>query len=281
MERNFKVGSLAWVAVLAMSGVTAAHADTTTTSTATAPSVQPRLIDKLTLSYYGAYFGPSLSDMNANTPGNTPEDDGLQRIENTITAGYKVTPDVLVGAAFNFNEMPTRGTGLQLKDPYLKISNSKAYHNGNFNVYADLRSYAGVTDASKAKGLVAAFRPNQNITYDIGRLTVGSYSFVKAFVYDSRGAGSNPIYSLVEAPYANYKLTETVSATMWIDLVQLTHKHGPAGFLSMTNDPVDVEPGINWDITPKISINPYINIFPEHASLRSSSIGLIVAAKAL
>ena len=43
---------------------------------------------------------------------------------------------------------------------------------------------------------------------------------------------------------------------------------------------VDIEPGINWDITPNISVNPYLNIYPNSLTMNATSINMILTAKA-
>jgi hypothetical protein len=47
------------------------------------------------------------------------------------------------------------------------------------------------------------------------------------------------------------------------------------------NDYADVEPGFNWDITPRISINPYVNIVPGSASWATSSLNFNLSVKYL
>ena len=71
-----------------------------------------------------------------------------------------------------------------------------------------------------------------------------------------------------------------MAATLWVDLIQAKHFKGLGGPLNMTNDPWDIEPGISWDITRYLTLNPIINIYPSTPTLAATSLQAVLIAKA-
>jgi len=53
-----------------------------------------------------------------------------------------------------------------------------------------------------------------------------------------------------------------------------------SGFFSGMNNPdMDIEPGVNWDITPYLSFNPFLNIYPGTPTINASSLQAVIAGK--
>ena len=256
-----------------------AFGETTVTTT---QNVRPSLTDKLALSYFGIFNGPSLTSIDEHKVGSDGKPDGFQNFDSQITLGYRPSKNIVTGAAINFLAFPVHGEGFTLKDPFLKVSNSKFVDLGAFNVVVDLRAYLPVSTSSQKKNMLTGLRSTQITTYDVPgtRLTVAAYTFARYNFYSGTSAGDATDFSFDISPFFNYKLSQKVSATLWTDIVQLNHARG-ASWGSMQNDPMDVQPGVNFDITEKISLNPFINFLPQNLSLDSSSIGLVINAKAM
>ena len=110
----------------------------------------------------------------------------------------------------------------------------------------------GSSDSKPRRGL----RIQQDSTYDVPgtRLQLGLYTYIRQNIF-SESAAAGYSLKLYARPYLNYQMTSTLAATVWTDLIQLSQARADR-FLSMTNAPIDIEPGINWDVTPSISLNP-------------------------
>jgi hypothetical protein len=95
-------------------------------------------------------------------------------------------------------------------------------------------------------------------------------------VYGPHGHGFRNDMEIYFSPFANYRFNSQFSFTLWSDILQLGHQYGtPWGF---SNLPCDVQPGIKWDITPWINVNPYLNFIPSHLAWNAIDMGLVVYA---
>jgi len=255
-------------------------------------SVYQRVTEKLALSYYGIYSGASLSNLTSSVqPGvdGTPDYTSPQNFENLVTMGYRVNKDLMIGGIGHFYYFPVGnpvGTGhaIQMLDPILTIQQSNIIKQGGFRLGARLNLSPGVTDGDyplphKEIGTVTT---QFIMNYDVPNtpLSVGLFTYIRGYVPGSDTSPGSRTYRLYVAPNANYQISKRVSATLWVDLITADRNQG-TGFISgMKNADIDIEPGINWDITDNISINPIINIFPSNPTLASTSLRAYLIAKA-
>jgi hypothetical protein len=251
------------------------------TSSTTLSATAPRLIDKITASYWGAYSGPSVGSPSRKTlDSDTAELTDIQNLDSTLTVGYKLkNPDMSLNANYRFIYKPMtaeEGTmDLQTKDPWLSFKHNKLVHMGNLNMSADLRGYIPV-GTGRGK-IVTGIRSTQTTTYDIPktRLTLGTYTIERANWLREGSPVEN--FNLDLAVLANYQMTSTLALTGWSDLLQYDIKIGT----DLANKPVDVALGVNWDITPNFSVNPQFTFFPQSVTLDNTTIGAIISAKFL
>ena len=140
----------------------------------------------------------------------------------------------------------------------------------------DARAYLPVGDVAASQDVVTGFRTSQRVTYKIPstRWTLGSYSYIRTWVYGNNGRGFRNDLEIYLSPFAHYRITSNLVATLWTDVLQLGHQLNSATGLS--NLPMDIEPGVLWEITSKISVNPYLNFIPQSLSLNSTSIGMVI-----
>jgi hypothetical protein len=47
----------------------------------------------------------------------------------------------------------------------------------------------------------------------------------------------------------------------------------------MNNPEMDIEPGVNWDVTPFLSLNPFLNIYPGKMTMSATSLQMVLAGK--
>jgi hypothetical protein len=245
-----------------------------------------------TLSYYGIYRGGSLANLGSPFQPNidgTLDSSSPQVLDSSLTGGYKIPGGFLAGAIARFYLFPTldpRGTNqkIQLMDPILFLAKPGLVNTSHFKLDGRITLQLPLSqdDALIHNHLAGALSATFNSRYEdlSGKLTLGIYGYVRGFIPTPDMMANAPTDSLAAAPYVNYKITEALTATLWVDLVQATRTRG-TGFLSgLINGPIDIEPGINWDINKTFSINPILNLYPDHLTLASSSIQILMMAKA-
>jgi hypothetical protein len=248
------------------------------TSTATATAVAPSVMSKITASYVGLYHGPGIKDpISSMQPDENGELSG-QMLESSIIGGYKLTNTITAGAYVNFTSEVGKGT--YLNDPALNIANSKMIDMGNFSMASHFRAYLPVTQASRDANQITQLRNLNILNYDVPKtkLSLGLITSERLYIYSSNTDGQR-VARLYAGPMVNYQLTPTIAVGV-LGEVESTYKRG-ADFFSVADGAFDVEPNISWDVTPKINVNPYLNLYPTKFSADSSSVGILLSAKIL
>jgi hypothetical protein len=281
-----KTGSFAALALLALSASALAD-DTTQSSTTTVEAAAPSLADHIALSYWCNWHGPSVGQPNSYVPNwnsDTPSvsnnnggtTNGTLFGENVITAGYKFTPDRSV--TFNLDVLSpfARGDAPVLANSYVSLRDKKFIKSGPWTQDVALRMYVPTASSYQKNGMIVAPALVDQISYDTGDWTFAAWNRARVYTYSNAPDGALQ-WTVDIAPNANWQFSKTVAATMWIDMIQLYQKKGG----DVTNMFADVEPGINWDVTPNISLNPYLNIYPNSMTATATSINLLITAKAL
>ena len=264
--------SLGLLAVTASLVSAVALAETTTTTSIPTPSSSgtsttslksETALDHIGVTYFGIFSGPSVGTPNRFQPDSQGALDPTspQQLESFLTTGYKWdNGNKLVGAVADFIYTPFNGQDLMMKDPAFKIGDKKLWTLGGVTDNADLRIFAP-TSAAAVKGKeITAFQTLHIVSYDVphSRLSLGTYFVAKLSLYQDGGSGK--AFQLYLGPNASYQLSKTVQATLLYE-VNAKHMYGSnVGFWDMSRDGTDLEPGINWDITPNFSINPFLNI---------------------
>jgi hypothetical protein len=244
-----------------------------------------------TLTYSGVYRGAPLGNLGSTLQPKVNGDldeTSPQSIENLVTAGYKINKDWMIGVLGHFYYFPIGnpvGTGqdVQMLDPALIINKSNLFTYGNLKINGRFTAQAPLTSADYLvpNELASAMTTTFISTFEVPNtsLTLGIFSYIRGYVPTSDALDTVRTYKLYVAPNANYQLTQNVALTLWVDLVQAS-RYGGSGIVNLANDPIDIEPGVNWDITKNISINPIINIYPSNPTLASTSLQAFITAKA-
>jgi hypothetical protein len=261
------------------------------TSTINSQSLMQRISEVAALNYYGVYRGAPLSNLKSSqqpTVFGTPSTDP-QSIESTLTAGYKFNKDWMAGFVAHFYYFPIGnpvGTGqdLQMYNPWFIVQATNLVNRNGFKLNGRFTAELPVTkvDFLETNGSATALTATMISSYEVPNtsLTLGFFAYARGYIPTGSALDTARTYKIYGAPNLNYQLTKTLAATMWVDLIQLT-RYGGSGFISgMKNETVDIEPGINWDITSKLSFNPVLNIYPAHPTLASTSLQAFISAKA-
>jgi hypothetical protein len=292
MARIIRIALLTGVMIAASQTTYAEETETQNVSTISRKSFLDLLSEKTTLVYSGTFRGGPLMDLrNSCQPsvdGNIDRTNPLS-VESQVTAGYKLSKDLMVGAVGHFMYFPVGkpvGTGqnVQLLDPSLTISKSDLIRWEGFRLKGSLLAElpAVADDFLQRNHLATALSSVVNMTYTLPNspLTVGVFGYLRGYVPTSEASPTCRTYKVYVAPNFNYQLTESFAATLWIDLIQANRYAGSHFITGLENATVDIEPGINFDITKNVSFNPILNIYPAHPTLSSTSIQANIVAKA-
>ena len=243
--------------VVALVGVNVSAA---TTSGSATKSV-PRLIDRLKLSYSttlitGAVTSP-LSSLQPNVDTGEEDPGAPVMMKNYVTFGYKLNGDMAVTGTLYWKHF-ARERQLTFQDPYVKLTHSKLYRKGNFNLYGELKLAPGITTRSSTAGRVMAITPCLIPSYDLPNSKF-SLSLVTSAVFGlftSDGAGDD--LELYMGPQIDYKIKKNVSLFVLYELDSIKAKG--TSLSALHGNFADLEPGVSWDITPRMNLTPLLNI---------------------
>jgi hypothetical protein len=258
----------------------------------TEPSTYDKISKHVALTYFNILRGAPLSDVSNRyqpAPDGTLDTTNTQNLESTVTAGWKFSKDWMFGAYTHFfysplgNPTAYNNANMQWLDPALVLSKANMVSIGGLKIKGQLSATFPMSpyDTLQKNGLITGITPTANILYDIPKtkLTLGLYTYVTAYIPGSNAIENYRTMKLIMAPNANYQITKSFAATLWVDAIQVRRfKH--SGFFSGMNNPdMDIEPGVNWDITPYLSFNPFLNIYPSAPTMNASSLQAVIAGK--
>jgi hypothetical protein len=255
-------------------------------------SFYEKLSKSAVVNYFGLYRGSPLSDLgNARqpTPSGNLDPSNPQSIENLVTIGYKIKPDLIAGVVGHFLYFPLgnpvgAGQDIQMLDPMLLIQKNNLIKLGGFSLNGKVTFYLPLTsgDTLQKVKLATAISPTLTAKYDVPntQLTLAAYGYLRLYIPRTDAGDSALTYKLYLAPNMSYQLSQTVAATLWVDLLSAARYRGTPLLGGMVTDTVDIQPGISWDITKSITINPILNIYPSNPSLAATSIQAYISARA-
>jgi hypothetical protein len=228
--------------------------------------------------YFAILYGPALKDTSSfqPLPEGGPDSSRPVIVKNYGTLGYALNSDIGVSATAHWIWKPVQGHSLDMRDPYLRIAHNRLINFDNFNVYADVRVHFGVSNYSREDDLLTGIQAFQILTYTVPdtRLTLGSYISTRYNIFGKQGWGND--LELYVGPNLSYRISRTVALTLLYEMGSSHFFGDKPGYL--TNDGTDLEPGILWDITPKLTINPYLNLYTGNkVTWDSTSIGMTMS----
>jgi len=292
-------GGISALSLVALSA-SFAFADEASTSTQNVNAVQPSIVDKFTSTYVNVFDGPAITSLgspyqSSNLDG-TIDTTSPVMFENTISLGYKVSKLITIAPTFYWQYLIGGNDSVKMGgDSYLKISDSNIYTSGNYKASGFLSLYAPVTEESRNKRSVGGARLFVNQNYDISnsKWSLSLWSFAQKYFYNQYEAGigykGKAPWSLrvYLGPNANYAVTDTVTLGVLYEASSRL-RFGKSVFSGWENPnpdgspSTDIEPNVNWDITKKISFNPYLNIpVSGRVALDTTTIGSYLVWKLL
>jgi len=234
------------------------------------------------VNYFSIFYGPSIHNPSSYqpTPDGALDPSRPLLLKNYLTLGYDLSPDYTVAATGYWLYQPVMKQELDLMDPFVRISANQLIHGEGFNHYADFRVHIPVSATSRATDLLASFQTWNVTTYEIPstRLTLGAYTSVWFNYFGKQGAGD--MLELYFAPNLNYQMSRTVAATLVYEM-GASHPFGDTT-THVYNDGTDLQPGVSWDITPRLNFNPYLTLYTGNkVTLDSTAMGMMLWWKLL
>jgi len=271
-EMRKLVGVLSCLAILCAAPAWAAEETQATAVGQSAINTNRSALDavreKVAVSYYGIYYGASVSDPGASRQTTEWGKTGTnQFFLNYLNLSYKATPTLLPGISVLSTYTPVRGQDMTLLDPYLRLTDTALIRSGHFSLYSELREFLPVTADSHYAHRMSTLGTFQWLTYYIPgtRLSIGAWAKFYWSIYGSQATPiyrSNGIYmpsndyTAFLRPQLFYTITPTVSASLYYEM-QATHLLGKSA-KSWDNNYTNLQLGSMWSVTQKLTLNPYL-----------------------
>lgn len=249
----------------------------------TSEATSRTVMDDLYLSYFGIFHGPEVTGLDSaytpNAQNGKPSSlkNNAMNFDSEITAAYMLTPTIGVGPVVPFYLYPVMGEGFSLGDVGIKAFNRKFITNHDLNVYANIILQLPTSDYSKSpkRDMSVGIKMTPSVRYTLPdtRVTLGAWTEQKAYL----GVKSGKTFKLYAAPYASYQVTPNFSWNLEFEL-EADHLYGkPTYDLTMYQN--DLMPGFVYFFSPRVMINPYLQIFTkEKVALDRTAIGAVISA---
>lgn len=247
------------------------------------PSTAAPAFQKVDITYFGIYQGPSFGTANQSyqiNPSTNSIDTGWpQVLENQIKANVNITENVFVGPVLNFYFFPGQTDNSIIQDSGVRVGNKHLIKSGGFNVSADLRFLGPIAPGDVKNNASILYESIENITYAIpkSKWTVGLLGFNKYHSYVDQGLGHLDA-DLYWAPNFSWQFSQKLALTNYVEFYP-AHKIGNEGWT--VTQPMDINPGINWDVTETFSVNPGIVFYPTSPNIASTSAIVYISDKLL
>ncbi|MBC7692520.1 MAG: hypothetical protein H7222_12215 [Methylotenera sp.] len=244
-------------------------------STAEAAPEELEKQSKLSAHYFGILYGPALKNGSSIQPNGANREEGKDlplSLRNFASVGYALSDTWGTQATATWDYIPVRGQELNLRDPYVRISNNSIFSTDTLNLYGDVRFHIPVTTLSRDQDILSGIQTLAIMTYiqPGSRWTWALYGSSRYNVFGKHGRGND--LELYLGPNFAYQITPSLAFTTLYEM-NATHHLGQEAMV-LNNDGTDLEPGFRWDVTPKVSFNPYVNIYTgNRLNLDSTSVG--------
>ncbi len=261
-----------------------AVAPSTGTSISTAPTSEKKsVLEKVYLSYFGTYHGPSTQDLGSprtvDIYGHTGPKTMQQNFDSEAGLGYRISSDVTAGIVVPFFYFPVVGGDFSLGDVGVKVSNSHLLRTKQFNMSGNLILQEASNLDSRLRKMSYAVKTTPSFRYMVPKtsITLGAWTEAKYYAGVIRGK----TFKLYANPYVNYALSDRFSfnvgyANEW------NHFVGNQDSLYFNKVSSDLEPGFIWNITKKIMVNPFLQMYTtEKLSWKNTAFATVISASIL
>ncbi|MFZ9595474.1 MAG: hypothetical protein ACO3A2_05290 [Bdellovibrionia bacterium] len=232
---------------------------------------------RLSVDLFSIFYGPSFKNPTSHLPNadGRPDPNRTVGLRNFLSLGYQLSPEVAVSGTAFWTMEPYSNTKVALQDPFVKVSDSSLWREGGWNLYGDLRTHFGMTPSSRESDLLFALQSVQGLSYEFAETgwVLGVYGSEKSNVFGKYGVGYD--LELYVAPHIHYAVSPTLMLSLLYE-VRLSHLFGdPVG--ELTSGGTDLEPGVTWNLSPSLMLNPYLTLNTTgKLSLSTTTFGLML-----
>lgn len=280
-----------------------AHAETATASAA--PAVQSstsgfdlsKIRQNMRASYQMWLYGMNTRAMSGNLDGSGTN----LNITHYATLGYKVSRKWSVSVTQPFNQTIDEKPASEVDpvvslDPYITFSNASITKSDRYgtNLSGYIRYYAPLSRSTNRAANAGARSDAGNgalrllvtpsKTFMDGALTVSGttllqYRFPGNSSAERAARGGSAIredYYILFNPSVAYAISSKVEA--YVEYASGYLRHSTDGKFSKFNDPVYgqyISPGINWQASKRLALNPYLSVGPVFRGVKNTDIGVI------
>ncbi len=230
--------------------------------------------------------GPNVSTFDSHVRGINGEfqETSTINIENWSYLGYRFSKDFSLAAVAQYTYRPVLSQDITMRDPFIKAAFGNIINSDGFSLSGDLRAYLPTSRLSQDNKMVIGLRNSMGASYDIpgSRVSLGAATRIRLNTFSTELADKNQqdIYFYL-GPSVSYKISNTVSAVVLYEM-QAGHYLGTSLSSTGAVDVTDLQPGISWDVTPNLNLNPFVNFYTGGKILRESTyLGLNLSATLL
>jgi hypothetical protein len=235
------------------------------------------------LEYSAVFKGASILDPGSaytvDRNGDPSAKTGIN-LDGDVTAGYLFTRSLGAGVVVPFVLTPVMGRGAELGDVGVKGFDRKLLTLGDWGFSTSLTLQAPTSESSSKRGMdfAAKLAPKLKYRPSGSRFLAGLRTEGKAYV----GAEKGKTFKLAGAPYVGYQLTRSLSLSLEYEL-ELLHFVDDPSWSTFSVQQADLRPGVVWDVTSKIMLNPYLQVFTttNEISMDRMALGAYVSARVL
>ncbi|MGK5088330.1 hypothetical protein WDW86_12290 [Bdellovibrionota bacterium FG-2] len=215
------------------------------------------------INYFGIFEGPGITQFSNFQPaaegGLHPDRPVVYR--NFMSVARALPDDFAVSGTVYWTCKPLAGEEFQPRDPFLIASHTLNFGDSDlFYHYGDMRVHFGVSQLSRVQDRITGVQTYHTLGYNIqgGRFTIAANGSARVNFYGSHGYGED--VELYFAPLVYYQLKHNIAFNLLFEMAA-SHMVGESGF-SSENAGTDLEPGVNWSVTPTLVLNPYLHLYP-------------------
>lgn len=253
-------------------------AENQTQVSSTSVSDKTSLMDQLYVNFFSNFHGTPIKDptiaYTPNIKGYNSNSNGIY-FDSTLVTAYMIDKDIGIGPELNFWMTPVLGRGFDLQDSGVRVFNNHLIKTSQLNVSGNFIVQAPVSDFSKARGQDLGLKTTPSIRYRFknSSFILGAFTEAKAYL----GVESGKTFKLWAEPFVNYELDDNIILTLGYEM-EARHMRNASTF-DFVNDHTDLQPGVRFQISKKIFVNPYINLYTgEKITSENTYLGAIVSA---
>ena len=236
----------------------------------------PEPSSPIAVNYFGILYGPSLQ----RSVGVTDQDRSLL-FKNFLGPGLSLTEHIDLAGICVWTWAPGIKDQIQLQDPFLKLSHGSLVEVENLNIYSDVRVHFPAAVPGEI-GFALGLQNVEAATYHFEGtpLTLGANFSIRRNFFYKLGVGD--WLQIYFAPNVSYRVSSSVALTL---LYEVFANHGAGSWDGnrVVQAPrsnhfgTNLEPGVSWDITPQLWMNPYLSFLPGNpVDLKSMSFGMML-----